>query len=190
MVLQADSAMREQIAMPVVDIVDERDLARDTLVQRQSAGQARTGWRERMRMLGAFLSDDLHHQTSPELEHDVADAETYIRVTVMPAFEEARAALEAEGREVRLSNCGPLALMRVLRQGRTELTVAVRTRLTPTGVAPAFETSGRDGGRSRRHIARARLDATEQVAPAHAQEVRQRQVAGFVLAAHKAARRD
>jgi hypothetical protein len=192
MVLQAQPETRfsNQTSAPVVDIIDERDLTRVRLLDLRAASQPGKGWRKAMRTLVAFVNDDLHHQSTPELQQDVADAHTFISMTVMPAFEEARAALEAQGRAVVLSDCGSLALMRVFTQGCTEFTAAVRTRLTPTGVVPVFETSGCHGGQLRRSVACARLNDMEGVITAHTHEVRQRHVASFVLAAHNKARID
>lgn len=177
----------EETAASAVEIIDERDLARGRLVELDALGQVRRpqGWQGLKGKIAAFLSDDVHMATSPELVQDVADAHAFISMTVVPAFEQVGAALEGAGREVQVTDCGSVALLRVRHQGRTEFTVAARTRLTSSGVVPVFETSGRNGGLPRRGIACLHLDGMTKVMAALTHEVGREQVTAYALARHR-----
>jgi hypothetical protein len=170
-------------AAPIVEIIDERDLMRGRMVDLSAEGKvAPKGWQRLTGRIAAFLSDDMHLETSPELGQDVADAQAFISRTAVPAFEQVRASLERDGRVVQVTDTGAVALLWVRYQGRTEFSAAVRTRLTPDGVVPVIEAWGR---RTRRAVACVRLDGMTKVMAAVTSEVPASQVAAYVLACHR-----
>lgn len=180
--------MTYESATPVVGILDERDLAgAQTIDLRGGHKNGARGWQRMKRSIARFLNDEMHLEQSPELVQDVADAHRYISETVLPAFQEARITLEAQGRDVVVNDCGSCALLRVSYRGRMEATVAARTRLTPAGVLPVFETRGRDGGRVRSALAAAQFGGLV-VMPVYADDLRQAHVTRYVRAAHNAVR--
>lgn len=139
------------------------------------------------RNVSDFLSDDMHHRESPELADHVEVTRDFIQSTVIPAFEEVKARLEQEGREVRITNHQTTARMDVFADGRAEFSYAIRTQLSEAGAAPHYETTGAYGGSS--PAGNGSMQAQGQDQPiAHAADVSREELVRQILAAYEAER--